>query len=383
MQCFNPRKIYRRQGDEDSVLIVPCGHCAFCRSQRQTQWAARLLCESDTHESACFVTLTYNNDNLPEDNGLHKDELQRFFKRLRWYLSQDPRTKGRKIKYFACGEYGSKYFTNRPHYHMIIFGLKPPRDYKNIRPDEDADFILDAWDKGFVTVEPVSWETCRYVVKYLFKQETEKDYDGRQPPFRLSSLGLGKEYLYKHLEEIKKKGCLKVDKNLTIGLPRYFLNKIKDEFLDRGDLLGYHEWRTAFDVRSAEKRLEKTQKMIEKIGESKYIIEDKVWIKPEVFFDFEYPLSRPVWTNDGPKRIFGKKVIHIIGGFFTYDLKTRELTTLNKVIDDCQAQAQREWLAREKRWEEKAEQRRIAKYEALYCTRQSGRRVRSAVSCPY
>lgn len=369
MQCFNPRKIYRRQGDEDSALIVPCGHCAFCRSQRQTQWAARLLCESDTHESACFVTLTYNNDNLPEDNGLHKDELQRFFKRLRWYLSKDYRTKDRKIKYFACGEYGSKYFTNRPHYHMIIFGLKPPRNCRNIQPDEDADFILDAWDKGFVTVEPVSWETCRYVVKYLFKQETAADYDGRQPPFRLSSLGLGKEYLYKHLEEIKKKGCLKIDKNLTIGLPRYFLNKIKDDFLARGDLKGYHGWRTVFDVCAAEKRLEKTQKMIAKIGESKYIVDDKIWIPPQTFWDYS--------------KVYGEKVPHIMGGFFDYDLKLRELVTLNKVLDDCQAQAQREWLAREKMWEEKAEQRRIAKYESLYCTRQGRRRVRPALSCPY
>ena len=36
----------------------------------------------------------------------------------------------RRIKYFACGEYGNN--THRPHYHAIIYGVGLDRDDKRI-----------------------------------------------------------------------------------------------------------------------------------------------------------------------------------------------------------------------------------------------------------
>lgn len=58
-------------------------------------------------KNASFVTLTYDNDSLPGDSGLHKEDFQRFMKRLRKYSGYD-------LKYFACGEYGGRF--KRPHY---------------------------------------------------------------------------------------------------------------------------------------------------------------------------------------------------------------------------------------------------------------------------
>ena len=46
---------------------------------------------------------------------LRKRDFQLFMKRLRKKYSDD------RIRFYACGEYGSETF--RPHYHAILFGL--------------------------------------------------------------------------------------------------------------------------------------------------------------------------------------------------------------------------------------------------------------------
>ncbi|EBW8988162.1 hypothetical protein BXL21_24545 [Salmonella enterica subsp. enterica serovar Enteritidis] len=45
----------------------------------------------------CFITLTYNDENLPEGGTLVRKHLTDFFKRLRKHFT------GRTIRYFACG----------------------------------------------------------------------------------------------------------------------------------------------------------------------------------------------------------------------------------------------------------------------------------------
>ncbi|UPW40815.1 replication initiator protein [Sigmofec virus UA08Rod_6727] len=81
---------------------------------RVADWTDRVICESLNHAESCVVTLTYNDQHLPAHGWLCKRDLQLFFKRVR---------KVYKIRYFACGEYGSK--GQRPHYHVIIFGWCP------------------------------------------------------------------------------------------------------------------------------------------------------------------------------------------------------------------------------------------------------------------
>ena len=84
--------------------------------------------EAKLHKENCFITLTYNNNNLPKYKSLVKKELQDFFKRLR-------KKYGEGIRYYACGEYGPK--GKRPHYHAIIFGWKP-KDLKYFKENETA-----------------------------------------------------------------------------------------------------------------------------------------------------------------------------------------------------------------------------------------------------
>jgi len=142
MACYHPiqawrsKKVNKETGKRsivfqrseafvDMPVVVPCGQCIGCRLEKSRQWAIRCVHESKCHDDNIFVTLTYNNENLPKDGSLCLADLQKFMKRLR-------KKYGAGIRYFACGEYGEK--LKRPHYHVCIFGLNfPMRDKKGER----------------------------------------------------------------------------------------------------------------------------------------------------------------------------------------------------------------------------------------------------------
>nr|QJB20379.1 MAG: replication initiator protein [Microvirus sp.] len=160
------------------------------------------------HKSASFVTLTYKDDAIPKNNSVSKDELQRFFKRLRIDL------RDRKICYFACGEYGEQY--QRPHYHAIILG---------IHPKEDQKLVDEAWGLGFTYFGSVTYDSCRYTADYIMKSfigKKAKDFYGdREPPFSLKSIGIGKRYALDNAERLKKNRYITI-RGRKIGLPRYY-----------------------------------------------------------------------------------------------------------------------------------------------------------------
>ena len=128
--CVNPIPFVREKNgirllrNIDSVQLqtlegidgfLSCGKCVECQMNYSNSWALRCVQEMKYHKIACFVTLTYNEKNLPQ-HGVDKNEIQKFIKRIR--------KDNNKLRYFACGEYGSKGL--RPHYHLIFFGFVPP-----------------------------------------------------------------------------------------------------------------------------------------------------------------------------------------------------------------------------------------------------------------
>ena len=73
-----------REHDEYTIRVdLPCGQCVGCRLERSRQWAVRCMHEAQMHKSNCFITLTYNNMNCPQDYSLNYDDFQLFMKRLR------------------------------------------------------------------------------------------------------------------------------------------------------------------------------------------------------------------------------------------------------------------------------------------------------------
>lgn len=187
-------------------IEIPCGKCIGCRLEYSRQWANRCMLELESHESSYFVTLTYDDKNLPENRSVSKREMQLFMKRLRFQF------KDQKIRFYGCGEYGDK--TMRPHYHIILFGLKLDDlvlykksglgyNYYN-SPSLDA-----VWQKGYCVVADVSWDTCAYTARYVLKKlngDMAKVYSelNIEPEFVLMSRrpGIGREYYDKNKGEL-------------------------------------------------------------------------------------------------------------------------------------------------------------------------------------
>ncbi len=129
--------------------------------------------EASLHEENCFITLTYNAENLPPDAGLRKKHFQDFMKRLR------KETKI-KIRYYHCGEYGDK--NNRPHYHAILFGLNFNDwvylfDSPSGEPIYTSPTLERIWQNGFATVGTVTFESAAYVARYCMKKINGKKAD--------------------------------------------------------------------------------------------------------------------------------------------------------------------------------------------------------------
>lgn len=236
MACYRPLKgyfspsgafVFSRK-DSVSMAKVPCGQCIGCRLDRSIQWAARCIHESYYHDEMCFVTLTYNEQNLPGDLSLNHEHFQKFMKKLR------KRHPDKKLSYLMCGEYGEK--LSRPHYHAIIFGV----DFRDTVTDErsGADYstwtsseVSELWTNGFHYIGAVTFESAAYVARYCTKKVTGKESQEHytrvhpltgevlqlQPEYATMSRipGLGNRYFHDHWEEMFDR-----DEVIVNGFPR-------------------------------------------------------------------------------------------------------------------------------------------------------------------
>lgn len=193
-------------------LLLPCRHCVGCRLSKSREWANRVVMEQLYHDQSWFVTLTYDDEHLPRSKPvdpatgeilschatLVKDDLQRFFKRLRKNSCQ-------KMRYFAAGEYGSN--TYRPHYHILLFGL----DLQDLTvvshnfagtPYYTSDLISKCWTAGYHIIGKVTWQSAAYTARYTLKKAThgfDKSYykaAGIEPEFQVMSNRPGIAYQY-------------------------------------------------------------------------------------------------------------------------------------------------------------------------------------------
>lgn len=207
--------------------LCACGKCMECLIAKSNEWAFRCCLEASLYKDNCCITLTYNNDFLPSNETLVKSDLQKFVKRLRKHLEPV------KIRYFACGEYGS--LRGRPHYHIIVFNYKPPDLVYFFTDKKGTDVFLSReiqklWKFGFSSVVDVSLNTAKYCAKYLQKIPT----DSRLKPFTVMSKGLG----FLAVDFI----CLDSDKiyfnGKYIKIPRYYLDRFSREgFSDKVEFL--------------------------------------------------------------------------------------------------------------------------------------------------
>lgn len=251
--------LFTEPKDRDSLsLELPCGKCIGCRLEYSRQWALRIMHEASMHDQNTFITLTYDPEQLPEDQSLDKREWQLFLKKLRFELQP------KKIRFFMCGEYGQdqellKLGINsigRPHYHAVIFG-HDFLDKEAVHTNHQNDVVYTSpllekiWGKGFVTVGDVTFESAAYVARYVVKKVTGEqaiehyqylDHETgetflRQPEFCLQSRrpGIAKNWYDKYKKDLNK-GFI-TERGIKMQPPKYYDNLMeKDDPFHLDDL---------------------------------------------------------------------------------------------------------------------------------------------------
>lgn len=233
----------RSEAQQDQPMSVPCGNCIGCRLERSRQWAMRCMYEASLHDDTAFITLTYDDEHLPEGASLNLADWQKFMKRYRKKIAPQ------KIRFFACGEYGTNQditsldTIGRPHFHAIIFG-HDFEDKELLATNQNGEHIYESenlrkiWGKGHVTIGACTIDSAGYVARYCTKKilgdEAETHYQrinpitgeitNLRPEFSMQSSnpGIAKKWFDEYRNDMDK-GFLTV-KGVKMPPPKYFKN---------------------------------------------------------------------------------------------------------------------------------------------------------------
>ncbi len=245
MTCYSPLKgfvnkedggiVFKRSKNAGKDMEVACGQCMGCRIDRSQEWAARIVHEAAMHQDNCFITLTYNQENIPWDGSLVKEHFQKFMKRLRKHYAP------KKIRFYHCGEYGEN--LERPHYHACVFGLDFDDRVAHSATNEIVTYTSETlekiWGKGFCTVGELNYETAAYTARYVMKKITgmraEAHYErmdattgqiiNLQPEYVTMSLkpGIGKTFYEKYKTDFYPRGeCPVPGRGVYNKVPKYY-----------------------------------------------------------------------------------------------------------------------------------------------------------------
>lgn len=208
----------------DYYIELPCGQCIGCRLERSRQWAVRCVHEASLWSDNCFLTLTYDDVHLPAGGSLVKKDLQDFWKRLRKAIYPA------KLRYFACGEYGSQF--ERPHYHACVFGWSPSdKKLYTIRCGSRlylSDIIAKCWPFGFHTIGDVSFDSAAYVARYVLKKingdAADDHYCDREPEYVVMSRkpGIAKDWILNFYSDVYPHDYVVIRDNIKCRPPRYY-----------------------------------------------------------------------------------------------------------------------------------------------------------------
>lgn len=195
---------------------LPCRKCEACRQNKAGRYSHLIQLESQFWQYTYFITLTFDNDNLPtmyvsdsrriichdghyrtqydyRDSKtddlvtsshydkvsmlqrkvsldgvfpyLSKRPLQLFFKRFKKYVKSIPTSGGdnASYSYFACGEYGPVHF--RPHYHILLHCTQPVMWHLK-------DLLNKAWKFGRIDFSLSKGKASNYVSRYCVSPST-------------------------------------------------------------------------------------------------------------------------------------------------------------------------------------------------------------------
>lgn len=258
MACCNPQFIQQKYTLFGyKTYQVPCGWCLNCRKDKQNYIIDRAIFEYKKRLTASFVTFTYDDIHLlsqcavldefnspifdyDENNkktlraSLNYSDVTHFIDSIRKYVLRHSELHGvccqPDFSYMYVGEYGDIF--NRPHFHVLFFGL----DFAFCKK-----LLFSRWQYGFIDVLPLLDGGISYVTKYLDKQVhgslAFETYDSRglsRPRLRLSQ-GFGKGLLTENIKDIKENNyTYKTTHNLRRPISAYWKSLItgNNPFLD-------------------------------------------------------------------------------------------------------------------------------------------------------
>lgn len=283
MACYHPshvtidRKTMAGSAPRRDSVKVPCGTCIGCRSDQGRDWAIRLMHESTQTYPSFFITLTYDEQNLPGQwpdderprGTLSPDDLSVFFKRLR-------KSSSLPVRYYACGEYGSS--GDRPHYHAALFGMRLlDRTQIGTRkgyPVFRSATLEKAWGNGSTEITSLSWKSASYVAGYVQKKARTKANPTNHlrvcpdsgeivelcPEFARMSRrpGIGKKWLEKYWQDVYPRDFVFMD-GTPFKPPRYYDKLMEDINPTLMEEVRYQRWKDA-----------------EEIGDEKLIMAEKI-----------------------------------------------------------------------------------------------------------
>lgn len=244
---------------------LPCGQCIGCRMDRAKAWSIRCMHEAAMHERNCFITLTYNNENLPKRGMLDYRDFQLFLKRLR--------KKAKNVRFYMCGEYGDQ--DGRPHFHALLFNYDFPDRvlWKKTGAGERlyrSAILEDLWRYGYSSVGDVTMKSAGYVARYVMKKvngDAAKHYyyAGHEEEtgeclwapaeFNRMSLkpGIGQAWFDKYYQDIYPEGKVVLEGGKKVKPPRFYDLKYK-----KMDPDGFQELKQARILKALEHAADQT-----------------------------------------------------------------------------------------------------------------------------
>lgn len=277
------------------VFQLPCGQCIWCRLEYAREWAVRMSHEALLHQSNSFITLTYDNDHLPNPPSLDLRDFQLFMKRLRKGLQSNKKNRRKwrykSIRFFQAGEYGERF--GRPHYHAAIFGFDFPDrvQVENTRHgfrQWESPMLNRMWGLGRTRISELNFETAAYMARYITKKvngKRKKEHYERYDPitgevYELSQEkstmsrmpGLGEGYFRRFFGDIYPHDFVVLDTKrgaIPQGVPRYYdklLRKYRPDMFE------------CIKEKRAERSLEKDFETDKRLGEIHQVLAERLKI---------------------------------------------------------------------------------------------------------
>lgn len=225
-------------------VMVGCGRCVECKIKRSREWSYRLTQEASLYDKNCMITLTYDDEHLPDDTAVHYEDFQKFMKRLRTHYKRNYDVE--KVRFFASAEYGDR--NGRPHFHAILFGVDFDDRYF-FKYDNRGNALFRSptletlWKFGYSGITDFTQDSAMYVASYL-----QKVIDGKSAPcVHMSNRpGIGFDVALEKAESYIYSNKIYLN-GKYIALPRYYkkIYERYDVFPDKVEAIKIRGLKTA------------------------------------------------------------------------------------------------------------------------------------------